>query len=75
MINYIEKGIQLHEAIKKAGYDLFKLDNLWISSNDIEVQKIIDKFDPSSASNFDAKRLVKEASVGKRYRETLSTNH
>ncbi len=44
-ITYIEKGIGLHKAINDAGYSMHKLDNVFISDNDIAVQAIIDAYD------------------------------
>ena len=44
MINYIEKGIGLHEAIGDAGYRLQQINGVWVSDNDIAVQLIIDAY-------------------------------
>ena len=46
MINYIEKGEGLHIAIRTAGYSLVNRDGVWVSSNDVAVQAIIDSYDP-----------------------------
>ena len=46
MISYIEKGVGLHLAISKQGYSLSKIDGVWVSSNDTEVQAIIDSYNP-----------------------------
>lgn len=46
MINYIEKGRYLHDAIRKAGHWLREENGVWKSSNDAAVQAIIDAFDP-----------------------------
>lgn len=46
MIYYIEKGVLLHKYISNAGHSLAQKDNIWISSNDVAVQAIIDSFDP-----------------------------
>lgn len=46
MINYIEKGACLHEAIRKAGYYLRQENGVWVSSNDDQVQSIINLYDP-----------------------------
>jgi len=43
MIKYIEKGKGLHEAIAKAGYVLYERDNVWVTDNEVAVQKIIDE--------------------------------
>ena len=42
MIDYIEKGPGLHRAIRDAGHWLEQRDGVWISSDDIAVQAIID---------------------------------
>jgi len=44
MINYIEKGVGLHNKIASLGYTLTQLDAIWVSSNDAEVQVIIDEY-------------------------------
>ncbi len=46
MINYVEKGIGLHDAIAAAGHWLAQVDGVWESSDDVAVQAIIDAFDP-----------------------------
>ena len=46
MINYIEKGIGLHDALQAAGIKLVERDGVWISSDDVGAQAIIDSFDP-----------------------------
>jgi len=45
MINYIEKGLGLHTAIRDAGYALTQKNNIWVSSDDTAVQVIIDNYD------------------------------
>ena len=45
-INYIEKGIWLHNAVNDAGHSLVQVDGTWVSSDDIAVQAIIDSFNP-----------------------------
>jgi len=45
-INYIEKGIGLHDAISAAGHSLRQLDGVWVSDNDVAVQAIIDSYSP-----------------------------
>ena len=45
MINYIEKGHGLHEAIGDAGHKLWHEDRVWRSTNDAVVQSIIDNYD------------------------------
>lgn len=44
MINYIEKGYGLHEAIRKAGHWLREESGVWVSSDDAAVQAIIDSY-------------------------------
>lgn len=46
MINYIEKGKWLHDAIAEAGHSLRQTNGKWVSSDDDAVQAIIDSFDP-----------------------------
>lgn len=45
-INYLEKGAQLHAAIRAAGHWLREENGAWVSSNDEAVQAIIDAYDP-----------------------------
>jgi hypothetical protein len=46
MITYTEKGSGLHDAIRKAGHWLREENGVWLSSNDADVQAIIDGYDP-----------------------------
>ncbi|SNT29257.1 hypothetical protein SAMN06265795_12262 [Noviherbaspirillum humi] len=50
MINYIEKGYALHQAIRAAGHWLHEENGVWISSNDEAVQAIIDSFDAAAGA-------------------------
>lgn len=50
MINYTEKGIGLHEAIRKAGHWLRDENGMWVSDNDAAVQALIDSYDPIPAA-------------------------
>lgn len=43
-INYTEKGIGLHDAIKAAGHFLRQENGAWLSSNDTAVQAIMDAY-------------------------------
>lgn len=62
MINYIEKGIGLHNFISSSGHKLTDRDGVWISSDDIAVQDIIDAYDPLPLAVVEAKaRLVEQA--------------
>lgn len=45
MINYVEKGYGLHDAIKKAGHKLEQQDGVWVSDDDTAVQAIVDSYD------------------------------
>jgi hypothetical protein len=47
MINYIEKGPGLFDAIAAAGHVLYQRDNQWITGDPVAVQAIIDTFDPT----------------------------
>lgn len=44
-INYTEKGAGLFRAISQAGHWLVERNRVWISSDDVAVQAIIDSFD------------------------------
>lgn len=46
MINYIEKGYWLHSEIGKQNHSLAKVSGVWVSSDDVAVQAIIDSYDP-----------------------------
>jgi len=65
MINYIEKGKWLHDAITEAGYTLTQKGLTWESSNDVEVQAIIDTFDPLPFAREEAKKRVKQVGATK----------
>lgn len=49
MINYVEKGMGLHEAIKLSGHWLRQVDSEWVSSDDAAVQDIIDGYSVAQA--------------------------
>ena len=53
MINYIEKGIELHEEIANQGYKLYQLDGIWVADDEVAVQAIIDNFKPKRIANWD----------------------
>lgn len=57
-INYTEKGNGLHKAIFDAGHRLELANNVWVSSNDVAVQAIIDAFDPLPYERAQAKLRV-----------------
>lgn len=44
MIVYIEKGAGLHKAIEAAGHTMVQCDRVWVSSDDVAVQAIIDGY-------------------------------
>lgn len=46
MINHIEKGKYLNQAIREAGHYLRKHEGVWIADDDAAVQIIIDNFNP-----------------------------
>lgn len=48
MITYIEKGAALHAAIADAGYSLQCVDGVWVASDPVAVQAIIDGYPLSS---------------------------
>lgn len=62
MINYIEKGHGLHEAIRNAGYSLYQVDGVWVSNNDTEVQAIINDYNPVIDAKNEAKKRIREQS-------------
>lgn len=63
MINYIEKGAGLHAKINESGYSIWHTNGICYSSNDEEVQKIIDEYDPlPEAKNKKKKEILKDSS-------------
>lgn len=50
MINYLEKGHGLHEAIAAAGHRLVQRDGVWIADDEAAVQAIIDAYPASSTA-------------------------
>ena len=67
-INYTEKGIGLHASIRDAGYSLENVDGVWVSSNDIAVQAIIDSFNPLPGVQSDGRNAVDDAAGATRSR-------
>jgi hypothetical protein len=65
MISYVEKGIGLHEAIVAAGHWLFEKDGVWISSDDVAVQAIIDSYDSLPHAKKERVRQIREEAVGR----------
>ncbi len=43
-IVYVEKGDGLHAAVEAAGHTLYNRDGIWLSSDDVAVQAIIDGY-------------------------------
>lgn len=46
MLNYVEKGEGLHRAVRTAGHWLECRNGIWVSSDDVAVQAIIDGYNP-----------------------------
>lgn len=65
MIHYKEKGHGLHEKICKFGHWLLQNDEGWTSSDDIEVQKLIDSYSIEEAKAYKIKEVL-ELSARKR---------
>jgi len=57
-INYTEKGNGLHAAIFAAGHRLELANNVWVSSDDVAVQSIIDAYDPLTYERAQAKLRI-----------------
>jgi hypothetical protein len=49
-INYIEKGVGLHDAITESGHSLARVDGVWVASDEAAVQAIIDAYDPAATA-------------------------
>lgn len=64
MIKYKEKGYGLHQAIVKAGHSLREENGIWISSDDVAVQAIIDSYD-AVANSISIKKQEIEAFAAK----------
>lgn len=45
-IVYQNKGLGLHEEIERQGFRLRQIDGFWRTDNPVEVQQIIDTYDP-----------------------------
>ena len=58
MITYTEKGIGLHDVVRKAGYTLREENGVWVSDNDVAVQAIIDSFDPLVSAKAAKKKAI-----------------
>lgn len=59
-ITYVERGFWVHEIIEAAGFEL-GYDSVfgWWSYNPVEVQAILDSFDPGPLSRADAIKALK----------------
>lgn len=69
MIHYIEKGLGLHQAIRQAGHTLEQRDGVWVASDEVLVQAIIDSYTLEQA------KALKSAAVSlcaKRAREAVT---
>lgn len=73
MIIYSEKGIGLSDAVRAAGHWLVEKDGVWISSNDVVVQQIIDDYDPLVIAKSDAIELINHAAGEARIRYTTNS--
>lgn len=62
-INYIEKGCGLHRLIHAAGHVLEEKDGVWVSSDDVAVQHIIDSY------TLDQAKVDKKQEVSNKARE------
>lgn len=60
-INYIEKGIGLHNAITESGNWLVQVDGVWVSSDDTAVQAIIDGYTLDQAKSAKCAEVVSKA--------------
>lgn len=65
MINYIEKGSDLHKRITEAGHWLIQRDGVWVSDDDTAVQTIIDAYDPLPPARAEAIGRVKQSAANK----------
>lgn len=68
MINYVEKGMGLHEAVEAAGERLWMVDGTWVSSNDQVVQAIINNYTLDQAKAY---RFAESKSIGKAKRDAI----
>lgn len=59
MIRYTEKGRWLHDAVRRAGHQLWEENGEWKSSNDAAVQAIIDGFDPLPEYKAEKVKVIK----------------
>ena len=68
MLNYIEKGVGLRDAIANANLSLIKLDGKWVYrvQDESSIQAIIDTFEPLPIAQAEAKELVKQVSATQR---------
>lgn len=71
MINYIEKGFGLHMAINAAGHTLYLRDGVWVSSDDVAVQAIIDGYTLDDAKAY---RAAQVSAYAKTMRDRVITS-
>lgn len=58
-INYIEKGPGLRQVVLAQGHQLYQLDGIWKSSDDVAVQAIIDSYDELAARKIEKADEIK----------------
>lgn len=75
MIHYIEKGLGLHEAIRRAGHWLREENSAWVSSDDAAVQAIIDSFvAPDTLAAAKTAKAAEVSAHAKRLRDRVVAN-
>ncbi|WP_430009967.1 hypothetical protein [Methylophaga lonarensis] len=75
MIDYVEKGRWLHQAIEAAGHWLMQLNGDWASSDDGIVQGMIDAFDPLPFAQTEAIEKINTAAGAARSRYVTNVPH
>lgn len=63
MINYIEKGAYLHAKIRGAGHWLREENGVFVSSDDVAVQAIIDSYTLAEAQSSKCNEVSEKAKV------------
>lgn len=61
MITYTEKGAGLHELISAAGHWMQQADGVWVSSDDVAVQALIDGYTLEQAKAFHKAEITAHA--------------
>ena len=62
MITYSSRYSGLMTEINNQGHTLFSINGVWVSSNDVEVQSIIDSFDELIPARVEAKKRIVDQS-------------